>query len=454
MWSVERDDLADSGPSDEHSAQAPSRRALLAGLSAFVALSALPTRAQTPAKPFTPEQLDQILAPIALYQDALLSQILMAASYPLEIVEAARWSQANPALKGDAAVNAVQDKTWDVSVKSLVAFPPVLAQMNEHLDWTQKLGDAMIEQQDDVADSIQRLRARAADAGTLKSSPEQTVNIQTQGSERIIAIEQANPQVVYVPQYNPSWAYGTWPYPASPPVYYPFGGVLATGFLWGLGFAAAGAMFGGWNWGYGGGQSYVNVNASRATNIDRSFNRNNIGNGNRWQHQVDHRRGVAYRDQATRDRFGQNRPGADQRQQFRGRTEGGPGARPGGPGGVANARPGGPAGGIQRPGGPAGGGVQRPGGPAGGGIQQRPAIQNPRGQRPAQRPAGGGVQRGLGGVNQGQRVNREAQRGRAQQQRAAQPRGGGGGGARAGGGGGGGGRPGGGGGGGRPGGRR
>ena len=149
-----------------------------------------------------------MLAPIALYDDALLSQVLMAASYPLEIVEAARWSQANPNLKGDAAVTAVADKTWDVSVKSLVAFPSILKQLNEHLDWTQKLGDAMIGQQQDVAVSIQRLRAKAAAAGTLKTGKEQTVSTQTQGSETIIAIQPTDPQVVYVPSYDPNTAYG------------------------------------------------------------------------------------------------------------------------------------------------------------------------------------------------------------------------------------------------------
>ena len=150
-----------------------------------------------------------MLAPIALYDDALLSQVLMAASYPLEIVEAARWSQANPNLKGDAAVNAVADKTWDVSVKSLVAFPSVLKQLSDHLDWTQKLGDALIGQQEDVATSIQRLRAKAAAAGTLKTGKEQTVTTQTQGSETIIAIQPTDPQVVYVPTYDPE--HGLWP---------------------------------------------------------------------------------------------------------------------------------------------------------------------------------------------------------------------------------------------------
>ncbi len=381
-----------------------------------------PAFAQEDRKPFTPEELDQMLAPIALYSDALLSQVLMAATYPLEVVEAARWSQANPALKGDAAVAAVKDKGWDVSVKSLVAFPPILAQMNDHLDWTQKLGDAMVGQQQDVAASIQRLRGRAADAGNLESTKEQAVKVETQGSERVVVIEQADPQIVYVPSYNPTWAYGPWPYPSYPPFYWPFGGALARGFMWGLGFAAAGAIFGGWNWG-GGNNNYVNINSNRATNIDRNFNRNNIGDGNRWQHRPEHRKGVAYRDQATRDRFGQSRPGADQRQQFRGQIQQTP---------RQGANLGGQAG-------------QRPG------AGQRPAQQP--GQRPAQRPA----QRqgnGLGGVNRGQQINRESQRGRAQQNRAASnPRGGGGGSRGGGGGGGGGGRPGGGGGGGgRPGG--
>ena len=309
---------------------------------------AVPARAQAPAerKPFSPEELDQMLAPIALYDDALLSQVLMAASYPLEIVEAARWSQANPNLKGDAAVNAVADKTWDVSVKSLVAFPSVLKQLSDHLDWTQKLGDALIEQQADVATSIQRLRAKAAAAGTLKTGKEQTVSTQTQGSETIIAIQPTDPQVVYVPTYDPNTAYGQWPYPSSPPTYYPTGGALMSGLMWGVGIAAAGAMFGGWNWGYGGSGSYVNVNANRAVNIDRNYNRANVGAGGRWQHDASHRKGVAYRDPATRQQYGQNRPGADQRQQFRGQMD--QAARPGGPGGV-----GGP-GGAGRPGGAGG----------------------------------------------------------------------------------------------------
>ena len=272
--------------------------------------------AQDSKKPYTPEQLDQLLAPIALYPDALLSQTLMAATYPLEVVEAARWTQANPNLKGDAAVQAVKGKDWDVSVKSLVAFPQTLSMMNNNLDWTQKLGDAMIGQQKDVADSIQRLRAKAAAAGNLKTTPQQKVTTQTSGANSAIVIEPANPEVIYVPYYNPTWAYGPWPYPAYPPVYYPpppnYGAALATGMMFGLGVAAGAAMFGGWHWGWSGGgwgASYTTVNVNRATSISV----NNF-DANRY------RDGVPYRTSAERERYNQARPGAQQREQFRGQA--------------------------------------------------------------------------------------------------------------------------------------
>ena len=305
------------------------RRHLL-GFSAL-ALTLGPTVlwAQDSKKPFTPEQLDQLLAPIALYPDALLSQTLMAATYPLEVVEAARWTQANPNLKGDAAVAAVKDKSWDVSVKSLVAFPQVLSMMNNNLDWTQKLGDAMIGQQKDVADSIQRLRAKAAAAGNLKTTPQQKVTTQTSGSNSAIVIEPANPEVIYVPYYNPTWAYGPWPYPAYPPVYYPpppnYGAALATGMMFGLGVAAGAAMFGGWHWGWSGGgwgASYTTVNVNRATSISvNNFDANRYRDG-QWQHDPAHRDGVPYRTSAERERYNQARPGAQQREQFRGQLDG------------------------------------------------------------------------------------------------------------------------------------
>jgi hypothetical protein len=383
------------------------RRTLLALSMAMLALDAVRATAQDSGKkPFKPEELDQMLAPVALYPDSLLSQVLMAATYPLEIVEAARWSKANPTLKGDAAVAAVKDKTWDVSVKSLVAFPDVLAQMSEHLDWTQKMGDAMIGQQADVADSIQRLRAKAAAAGNLQSTPQQTVTTQGSGDNVQYVIAPANPEVIYVPSYNPSWVYGAWSYPAYPPVYYPWAVALARGFFWGVGFAAGSALYSNWNWrGYG--NSYVNVNVNRAVNIDNNFNRNNINPDGKWRHDPDHRAGVAYRDAATRQEFGQGpRPGAEQRQQFRGQLEG--------------------HGGNNRP------NIGDRGGSGQGGAGTRPNIGD-RGQ-PGQGGAranigqqGAGAQRpsALSGVNNGQQINRQGQRGQTQMNRAQSHSGGG-----------------------------
>ncbi len=270
------------------------------------------------APPFKAEELDALLAPIALYPDSLLSQILMASTYPLEVVQAARWSKANPKLNGDAAVKKVEGESWDVSVKSLVAFPNVLEMMNEKLDWTQKLGDAFLAQQKDVMASIQRLRQLAQNNGNLESNQQQVVRSEAQS----IIIEPAQSQTIYVPAYNPTVVYGAWPYPAYQPYYYPGvaawypGAALATGLAWGVGFAAAGAMFGGWNWGHGD----VDINVNRATNIDRNYNRNNVNAGNKWQHNPQHRGNVGYRDQGSRERYSGGRgAGAEGRGDYRGR---------------------------------------------------------------------------------------------------------------------------------------
>lgn len=213
-----------------------------------------PVAAQTaPASDrFNPEQLDALLAPIALYPDELLTQTLMASTYPLEIVQAARWLEQgnNKALQGEALSKALEAQPWDPSVKSLVPFPQVLLMLNSKLDWTQQLGYAVAEQQADVLSSVQRLRKQASDAGQLRSTEQHKVVVENQS----IVIEPANPQVVYVPIYNPSVVYGTWPYPAYPPVYipplpaYP----AATAFAAGLGFAAGVAVVGSlWGWARG-----------------------------------------------------------------------------------------------------------------------------------------------------------------------------------------------------------
>ncbi len=254
------------------------------------------------ASTFNPEQLDAMLAPIALYPDDLLVQTLMAATYPLQIVEATRWLEEdnNKALKGDALAKALAPLSWDPSVKSLVPFPQVLAQLDQNLDWTQQIGYAMATQQEDVLDSVQRLRLQAQNAGHLKTTGQQVVSTQAvmddQGQptpDQTIVIQPADPKVVYVPAYNPSVVYGTWPYPAYPPVYYPPppayypGAALASGIAFAAGVAVVGSLWGwaGASWGHGGccGGGGINVNTTRYNNITaNNVSRGNF-NGNSWR---------------------------------------------------------------------------------------------------------------------------------------------------------------------------
>ena len=267
--------------------------------------------------PLRVEEIEQVVAPIALYPDALIAQILMASTYPLEVVQAARWAKANPNLKGKELEDALQKEPWEASVKSLAAFPQVLAMMNEKLDWTQKLGDAFLGQQQDVMDGIQRLRGKAQAAGNLKSTKEQTVSTEQKDGTTIVKIEPADPQTVYVPAYNPAVVYGPWPYPAYPPYYYYPPGYVAGPVVWfSVGIIVGGALWGGCHWG-GGGGVYISHH-----NHYNSFNRTNINTGD-WNHKVEHRKGAGYRDQASREKYGGQRPGVDTRESFRGRADAG-----------------------------------------------------------------------------------------------------------------------------------
>ena len=203
-----------------------------------------PAAAPAPAEDLLKaEQLEQLVAPIALYPDNLLAQTLMASTYPLEVVEASRWASQNKKLQGDELRKALEAQRWDDSVKSLIATPSVLDMMNTKLSWTQKLGDAVLAQQSDVMDAVQRLRARAQALKKLETTKEQKVTLKTEQNKQVIVIEPAQPDTVYVPYYNPSVVYGAWPYPAYPPYYYPpapayYGGaLLATGLAFGAGVA-------------------------------------------------------------------------------------------------------------------------------------------------------------------------------------------------------------------------
>ena len=392
-----------------------------------------------------PEQLDALVAPIALYPDNLLSLVLMASTYPLEVVQADRWAKDNKALKGDQLKAAADKQSWDDSVKSLVATPDVLAMMSTKLDWTQKLGDAVLAQQPDVMDAIQRLRTKADANNKLTSTKQQKVTKTQEQGKQVIVIEPTDPNTVYVPYYDPGVVYGGWPYPAYPPYYFGYpgyiaGGLIAGGLAFGAGYAVGRWASGGNYWGGGANWGGNNINVNRPININNS--------GNNWQHRPEHRGGVRYNNASVQNKFGNNniRNGAQNRMDYRGRG-GDQVLKPGG--GQANLgggnRPGAGGGGVQRPGGgdrPGAGAGNRPG--AGGGGAQRPSGgQRPStGARPSTRPAGGhGGGNALGNIGSGGAARAQASRGHASLGggggRGGGARvGGGGGGARAGGGGG------------------
>ena len=302
-------------------------RLLISLLVFLISLPPLPVGAQGGDIPLKPEEIDQMVAPVALYPDPLLSQIFMASTYPLEVVQANRWAKQNQNLKGDALAQALEKQDWDPSVRSLVNFPDVLANMSDKLDWTQKLGDVFLSQQKDVMDAVQRLRAKAQAAGNLNTTEQQKVVVE----EQIIEIEPASPQVVYVPTYDPTVVYGTWPYPAYPPYpWYPPGYVFRSLFAFGVGIAlgaAWGYAWGSCNWRRGD----VNINVNQNANFNRNTNRaefsQKVGQGGQgqWKHDVNHRRGVSYRDDATAQKFGQGASSQviQAREAFRGREEAG-----------------------------------------------------------------------------------------------------------------------------------
>ena len=259
--------------------------------------------------PYSQQELDDMLAPIALYPDPLLSQILMASTYPLEVVEAARWSRAHRGLQGDPAVRAVADSDWDPSVKSLVAFPQVLAMMNDKLDWTEDLGDAFLGQEQQVMDTVQSLRQRAYAAGNLRSSEQ--VRVVADGG--MIEVDYASPGVVYVPYYDPLVVYGAWWWPNSRPVYWaPWPGYHVrpgyAGFVWGGGIGiSAGFFFGAFDWPH----RHVNV-----VKVNNYYYRNSVVVNRTpgvWQHDPGHRRGAPYRQASLRERFAHAAPPAQMR---------------------------------------------------------------------------------------------------------------------------------------------
>src|ERR1700741_114529 len=257
-----------------------------------------------------PEQLEALVAPIALYPDALLANMLAAATYPLEVVEADRFVKDKKNLKGDALKTEVDKKGWDDSVKALTATPSVLDMMSDKLDWTKSLGDAMLAQQADLMDAIQRLREKARANNKLSSTKQQKVTVKQQENKQVIVIEPTDPNTMYVPYYEPATVYGTWPYADYPPYYFGYpsyigAGVVAAGIAFGTAWA-----IGRWGNYWGGGCNWGNRNVyvnHRTTNV--------------WQHNAAHRQGVRYNNANVQQRFGNNnvRAGACNRMDGRGK---------------------------------------------------------------------------------------------------------------------------------------
>ena len=311
---------------------------LLAALALALPLLA---SAQSADKPFNNEQLDQMLAQIALYPDSLLSQVLMAATYPEEFQEAAKWSKAHPDSKGDDAVKAVEGNEWDPSVASLVAFPEVVITLAEKPDYVKNLGDAFLAQPEDVMNSVQRLRAGAQKAGNLKSNEQikvtteaappaaapaaapatsTTTVVQAPPVTQTIVIAPAQPSVVYVPAYNPAVVYGPWWYPAYPPYYYPpppgywFSRTVATGIAWGVGIGVSNALWGGVNWG----RHDVDINVNRYNNINVNKRLDVNSSRTSWNHDSSHRKADYRGGSAQRQNLDRKRE-AGSREQYRGK---------------------------------------------------------------------------------------------------------------------------------------
>ncbi len=299
---------------------------LVPGDVSLLAQQASPPAAAAPAadapKPLPGEQLESLVAPIALYPDSLMAQVLAASTYPLEVVQLQQWLLKHKDLKEKALADAVQKQQWDPSVQGLAGLPDVVKQMADNVKWTEELGNAFLAQQSDVMDAIQRLRAKADSGGKLKSNEQIKVETKVVESKTVVVIEQANPQVVYVPSYDPVVVWGAAPFYPYPPVYYPPAGYYAAGMALSFGVGVAmGAMWGG-GWGYNagwGGNNTININNNNNFNRNSNINggnRNQInggGNGNRgsagggngsWQHNPQHRGGAPYGDRATANKFG------------------------------------------------------------------------------------------------------------------------------------------------------
>ena len=284
--------------------------ALLAqGEGALLAQETTPAApAEPPAEKLSADQLDSLVAPIALYPDPLLAQTLAASTYPLELIQLQQWLAKNKNLKDKALADAVGKQPWDPSVQSMAAVPEVVKRLADDIQWTTELGDAFLAQQSEVMDAVQRMRKKAEDKGALKSNEQQTVETKVIEEKTVIVVQQKDPEVVYVPSYNPTVVYPPPVYP-YPPVYYPpyYPGAALVSF--GVGMAMGAAIWGGSCCGCGwGGNNTVNINNNnnfnRNTNVNRGQGGGNRGQGGNWQHNSQHRGGAPYSNKATASKYG------------------------------------------------------------------------------------------------------------------------------------------------------
>src|SRR3954469_16937229 len=271
------------------------------------------TPAEPAASPIPNDQLDSLVAPIAMYPDPLLAQTLAASTYPLEIIQLHQWMERNKNLKGKALSDAVLKQPWDASIQAMVTVPDVVKRLAGNIQWTTELGNAFLAQQSDVMDAIQRMRGKAQAKGNLKTSKEQKVETRAAGEKQVIVIEQADPSVVYVPSYDPAVVYGPPAYPYYPytyPGYYPgMGLAFGTGII--LGAGIANNWWGNCNWNGGGDININNNNNFNRNNVSNRqnniSNRQNAAGGNKFQHNSQHRGNTPYSNRKTSEKFGGDR---------------------------------------------------------------------------------------------------------------------------------------------------
>jgi hypothetical protein len=286
---------------------------LMAGMGT-VAMAQAPAPPPAQSQTFAPQQLDNLVAPIALYPDPLLGQVLAASTYPVELVEAQQWLQANGNLQGQQRTDAAKQQNWDASVAAMVAMPDVLAKLNQDIHWTTDLGNAFLAQPADVMAAVQRMRARAEANGKLQSNQQETVTTQTQNGQQAIEIQPADPQVIYVPYYDPTYVWGAPLWGAYPGLYYPsYGWGWYPGVRIGLFFGGWGGWgWGGWGWGWGpnwfGGGLFINGGFFNHYGYGFGRGYGGYGAGFRgtmaWAHDPAHRLGAGYSNAGLNSRYG------------------------------------------------------------------------------------------------------------------------------------------------------